>query len=54
MAKFQQIEVDGVYKFQAVNAAARKLAARFGYGLIDVRGMLMLTHEAKGNVEWVK
>lgn len=54
MAKFEQIEINGEYRFQAVNAAARKLAAKFGYGLIDVRGMIMLTHEAKGKVEFKK
>lgn len=53
MAKFQKIEVNGEYRFQAVNAAARKLAAKFGLGLIDIRGLLLLTSETKGRIELV-
>lgn len=54
MPKFEQIEVNGEYRFQAVNAAARKLAAKFGYGLIDARGMIALVREAKGKLEFKK
>lgn len=52
MAKFEKIEVNGEYRFQAVNAAARKLAAKFGYGLIDIGGMLLLSEAAKGKVQF--
>lgn len=53
MAKFKKIEVNGVYQFEAVNAAARKLVAKFGLGQIDIRGLLLLTSETKGKIELV-
>lgn len=54
MAKFKQIEVNGQYQFQAVNAAARKVAAKLGLGMITASGMILVTKETKGKVEFVK
>lgn len=52
MPKFEKIEVNGEYRFQAVNAAARKICARLGYGLIDARGMFAIIKETKGNLDF--
>lgn len=54
MAKFKQIEVNGQYQFQAINAAARKLAEKFSLGMITASGMVLIIGEARGKVEFVK
>lgn len=54
MAKFKQIEINGQYQFQAINAAARKVSAKLGLGMITVSGMLLITKETKWKVEFVK
>lgn len=54
MAKFKQIEVNGQYQFQAVNAAARKVAQKLGLGMITASGMVLIVSEAKGKVEFVR
>jgi hypothetical protein len=54
MAKFQQIEINGQYQFQALNAAARKMAAKFGLGMISGSSMVLLISAAKGKIEFVK
>ena len=52
MPKFEKIEVNGQYRFQAVNAKARKIAAEFGYDLIDVRGMMLIVQATKGKLDF--
>jgi hypothetical protein len=54
MAKFQQIEVNGQYQFKAINAAARKIIARYGIETVTPGSMLLIIKETKGNVEFVK
>lgn len=54
MIKFKQIEVNGQYQFEAMNAAARKIMDKMGMTIVTPSSMLLVMKEAKGKIDFVK